>query len=248
FTDSWHIKPTVTLTYGLAWTLEMPPTEASGEQVLLVDDANVPIGAQAYLNTREQQARQGTIYNPNLGFSLVGNANGGQKYPYNPYYGQFSPRLAVAWSPNFDNGILGDVIGRNKTVVRGGFAIIYGRLNGVDLVLAPLLGTGLLQPVKCYNPLITGACGGPSPTGTPATSFRIGPTAGGWDGLVAPLATASPTLPQPDFPGINAAAAGASEVLDPNFRPNKSYEFDFTIQRQLARNITVEAGYIGRII
>jgi len=247
FTDSWHIKPTVTLTYGLAWTLEMPPTEASGEQVLLVDDANVPIGAQAYLNTREQQARQGTIYNPNLGFSLVGNANGGQKYPYNPYYGQFSPRLAVAWSPNFDNGILGDVIGRGKTVVRGGFSVIYGRLNGVNLVLVPLLGTGLLQPVQCVAPTTAGTCPGTGGS-TPMSAFRIGPTAGGWDGLTGPLAAPTTTLPQPVFPGINNTVAATSDVLDPNFRPNKSYEMDFTIQRQIGPKFMVEAGYIGRVI
>jgi len=248
FTDSWHIKPTVTITYGLAWTLEMPPVEQNGEQILLVDAANQQIKAESYFDTRKAQALLGQVYNPTIGFTLVGNAEGGLKYPYHPYYGSFSPRLAVAWSPNFDNGILGAVIGRGKTVVRGGFAEIYGRLNGVDLVLVPLLGTGLLQPVKCYNPLMAGGCGGASPTGNPTNSFRVGPTAGGWDGLVAPLATASPTLPQPDFPGINAVAAGASESNDPNFRPNKSYEFDLTIQRQVARNITVEAGYIGRVI
>jgi len=271
FTDSWHIKPTVTITYGLAWTLEMPPVEESGKQVELVDAANQLINTKDYFRTRAANALLGEVYNPELGFSLVGNAAGGLKYPYNPYYGSFSPRLAVAWSPNFDKGILGDVIGRGKTVIRGGFSIIYGRLNGVDLVLAPLLGTGLIQPVQCFNPLsptVTGIalsspkiCGGSTPTGDPSNSFRIGPTtpvtgfgcaaAPCWDGLTfsqVPLATASATLPQPDFPGINAAAAGQSEALDPNFRPNKSYEMDFTIQRQLTSKISLEGGYIGRII
>ena len=27
-TDSWHIKPTLTLTYGLGYQVEMPPVEA----------------------------------------------------------------------------------------------------------------------------------------------------------------------------------------------------------------------------
>jgi len=274
FTDSWHIKPTVTLTYGLAWTLEMPPTEQNGEQVVLVNDANEPIYAQQFLNSRKDAALQGNVYNPTVGFSLVGNAAGGLKYPYNPYYGQFSPRLAVAWSPNFDHGILGDVVGRNKTVVRGGFSIIYGRLNGVDLVLVPLLGYGLLQSVQCFNPAsptVTGLsgnalCGGVTPTFSPAQAFRVGPTgvAGNcaaapcWDGLTAPLAqpatppcapaTLCTNLPQPAFPGVNSLASGSVTVTDPNFRPNKSYEMDFTIQRQIGSRWTVEAGYIGRII
>src|SRR5208282_2141366 len=55
-------------------------------------------------------------------------------------------------------------------------------------------------------------------------------------------------LPQPTFPGINNTNAATSSVLDPNFRPNKSYEMDLTIQRQLSNKVTVETGYIGRII
>ena len=39
-------------------------------------------------------------------------------------------------------------MGDDKTVIRGGYGRIYGRLNGVDLVLVPLLGTGLIQPVS----------------------------------------------------------------------------------------------------
>ncbi len=43
FSDTWHMKPTFTLTYGLGWTLEMPPTEATGKQIDLVDQADQPI-------------------------------------------------------------------------------------------------------------------------------------------------------------------------------------------------------------
>jgi len=56
-------------------------------------------------------------------------------------------------------------------------------------------------------------------------------------------------LPQPYYPAIggNAQAADGS-VLDPNFQPNRSDQFDFTIQRSLGNNMSVELGYIGRII
>ena len=37
FSDTWRMKPRFTLTYGLGWTLEMPPTEANGKQVMFVD-------------------------------------------------------------------------------------------------------------------------------------------------------------------------------------------------------------------
>ena len=39
FSDTWHMKPTFTLTYGLGWTLEMPPVEKNGKQVELVDSS-----------------------------------------------------------------------------------------------------------------------------------------------------------------------------------------------------------------
>ena len=52
--------------------------------------------------------------------------------------------------------MLGKVFGSGKTVVRGGYSRICGRLNGVDLVLVPLLGPGLLQGVTCVNPLMQG--------------------------------------------------------------------------------------------
>ena len=246
FSDSWRMKPTFTLSYGLGWTLEMPPVEKNGKQIILVDPNNKPIDTMAYLNSREQAALAGQDYNPDVGFTLVHNVAGHPKYPYNPYYKSFSPRVAAAWNPSFDSGLLGDVFGRNKTVVRGGYSILYGRLNGVGLVLVPLLGTGLIQAVQCFGPLMDGTCSGG--TGTPANAFRIGPTDNGFNGLVAPLPAASKTLSQPDYPGINEIAAGAGEGLDPNFRPSMSQQFDFTIQRQINSKVMVEFGYMGRKI
>jgi hypothetical protein len=247
FSDSWRMKPTFTFNYGLGWTLEMPPVEESGKQIEFVDSAGQQLDTVAYLNARKSAALQGQVYNPDVGFALVGNTGGGQKYPYKPFYGSFSPRVAAAWNPSFDSGILGKAFGHGQTVVRGGFGILYGRLNGVDLVLVPLLGTGLIQAVQCVSPLANGACGGPN--GAAAnTAFRIGPTAAGFNGLVAPLPAASATLPQPDFPGINAIAAGSGEGIDPNFRPSVNYQFDFTIQRQITNKVSIEFGYIGRKI
>jgi Carboxypeptidase regulatory-like domain len=242
FSDSWRIKPTITLNYGLGWTLEMPPVEKNGKQVELVDQANHLVDVQAYLHSREEAALQGQVYNPFVGFNLVGNTENGRKYPYEPFYGSFSPRFSVAWNPHISSGFLSTLMGEDKTVVRGGYNRIYGRLNGVDLVLVPLLGTGLIQPVQCFGPLTTGACAGAA-NANPMNAFRIGT-----DGLTAPIPAAAATLPQPLFPGINGVAAGAGEALDPHFRPNVIDSFDFTIQRQLSRKFLIELGYIGRRI
>ena len=246
FSDSWHLKPSITLTYGLGWTLEMPPTEANGKQIELVDSSAQQLDTMAYIKQREAAALQGQVYNPTVGFALVGNTGAGQKYPYQPYYGSFSPRVAAAWNPNYTDGFIGKLFGGNKSVIRGGYSRVYGRLNGVDLVLVPLLGTGLIQAVQCrqnFMPVGGAAplCGPTNPT--IANAFRVGV-----DGNNAPIPAASPTLPQPTLPGINAVASGAGEALDPRFRPNVVDSFDFTIQRQISSKFLLEVGYIGRRI
>ncbi len=249
FSDTWHMKPTFTLTYGMGWTLEMPPVEADGKQIELVDQANQLVDTVAYMHSREQAALQGKVYNPIVGFNLVGNTENGRKYPYNPYYGSFSPRIAAAWSPHFgSDSTMGKIFGAQDTVIRGGYGRIYGRLNGVDLVLVPLLGTGLIQPVQCIGALSDGVTCNGNGGANPSTAFRVG-----LDGLTAPLPSVAngqitQTLPQPLYPGINGIAAGAGEALDPRFRPNVVDSFNFTIQRQLHRGMTLELGYIGRRI
>jgi hypothetical protein len=257
FSDTWHLKPTFTLTYGLGWALEMPPTEQNGKQTVVVDAADEPVSSEAYLASRQRAALQGQVYNPELGFALVGNTANGLKYPYNPFYGEFSPRVAVAWNPQFDStSMAGKIFGHQDTVIRGGYGRQYGRLNGVTQVLLPLLGLGLEQPVAC-NSNIAGAggawsCGASGATTFapgPTQAFRVGSTASAAGGPIVPLTQlASPTLPQPVFPGYNNAFSSAPAALDPNFRPNVIDAFDLTIQRQLNRRLTMELGYIGRRI
>ena len=255
FSDTWHMKPTFTLTYGLGWTLEQPPTEATGKQDVLVDASDQPVSMSAYLAQRKAAALIGQVYNPVLGFALVHNVGDGSGRVYNPYYGEFSPRIAVAWSPHFDaDSVAGRIFGHEDTVIRGGYGRIYGRLNGVDQALVPLLGVGPIQPVQCANNLGNGSCPSGLVTASPSTAFRVGPTSTGANyGLTAPLQTDSnliptTTLPQPLFTGINTTEGSASEALDPHFRPNVSDSFNFTVQRQLTRRVTLEFGYIGRRI
>jgi hypothetical protein len=245
FSDTWHMKPTFTLTYGLGWALEMPPVEANGKQTVLVDAADEPVSTEAYINNVRKAALAGQVYNPELGFALVGNAGNGLKYPYNPFYGEFSPRVAVAWAPTAANAAL------NGSVFRAGYGRQYGRTNGVVQVLVPLLGLGLEQPVGCNSNLVTGGawnCGG-SGVGTYSNVFRVGQTASATGGPTVPLvSTVSNTLPQPTYPGFNNSFSSSPEGLDPGFRANAIDSFDVTIQRQLGRRVTLEVGYIGRRI
>jgi Carboxypeptidase regulatory-like domain len=238
--DSWHIKPTLTLTYGLSWALEMPPYELNGSQVMLVDANGKPVSSDSYLANRQSYALLGKAYNPTLGFETIKGV--GRKYPFDPVYTDFGPRIALAWSPKYSDGMLGKVLGDNKTVLRAGYGRIFGRLNGVNLVLVPLLGPGLLQAVSCQGPASNGTCAGSGKV-TPSTVFRIGT-----DGNVAPLAAPTTTLPQPFYPGVNGAYAQDPSSIDPNYKPERTDNFTVSIQRAIGSKSTLEVGYIGRII
>jgi hypothetical protein len=263
FNDTWHLRPTFTLSYGLGYQLEMPPFEVDGKQVMVVDSAGNPIRTEDYLEARKRAALAGQVYNPTLGFATVGNVGGGRKYPYDPFYGGFSPRIAAAWNPRFNSGILGSLFGQNKAVLRGGWGLTYGRMNGVINILTPLLAPGLLQAVSCQGAVnLANAQNGNQCLGTnratPASAFRIG-TGPGLDGLTAPLPPAAQTIPQPFLPGaIGCSGAGCvgsyfpqsgdALALDPSYRPSRVQSIDFTIQRDLSSKVSLEVGYIGRLI
>ena len=238
--DSWHIKPSLTLTYGLSWALDMPPYEKNGSQVMVVDASGKPINSTSYLADRQTFASLGQNYNPELGFETIRGT--GRKYPFDPVYTNFGPRVAIAWSPKYSDGLGGKLLGDNKTVLRAGYGRIFGRLNGVNLVLVPLLGPGLLQAVSCQGPSRTGACLG-SGNVTPATTFRIGT-----DGNSAPLPAPSTTLPQHFYRGVNGAYAQDPSAIDPNYQPERTDNFTVSVQRAIGTKSTLEVGYVGRKI
>ena len=243
FTDSWKVKPNLTLTYGMAYTLDMPPFSPDGKQVVFLDDAGNELSFDTFMSAKKTAALKGQVYDPTIGFATIQNVPGHPKYPFNPFYGGFSPRVALAWNPNYDHGILGTILGHNKTVIRGGYSRIYGRTQGIRMAGVPANGVGIGQVMQCVSPTRTGQCGGQQGA-DPTTAFRIGP-----DGLSAPVLQLLPNLPQPYFPGVNGnAGAGDGALLDPNFRQDRSDEVNFTVQRSLSPKMVIEAGYIGRII
>jgi hypothetical protein len=243
-TDTWHVRPKFTLTYGLGYMVETPPYEISGKQVITVDPDNKPLSVPAYLEAKKKAALAGQVYNPTIGMTLVRNvAGGGLKYPYKDFFGGLSPRIAVAWNPSFSGGILGKIFGNGDMVIRGGYSRIFGRLNGVKQVMSLVNNTGAGQPISCVGASKDGKCLGNLGV-DPTTAFRIGT-----DGMVAPMPTLTPTLPQPYFPGIGVnPAAGDGAGIDPDFKPNRSDQFTISIQRAFSKKFTLEVGYIGRMI
>ncbi len=248
-TDTWHAKPSLTINYGISWALEMPPSERDGNQVMFTDVNGNAIRVQDYLNNRKAAALAGSVYNPEVGFALIRNVGGGgRKYPYDPFYAAFSPRLSLAWNPRFQNESLAKIFGDGATVIRGGYGRIYGRVNGDVQVLNPLLSPGLILATQCkytQSPVTgTGTCTQTSFNET--TAYRFGTV----DGLAPALTNAAlpQKLPQPYHPGFDGPGVSIASPVDPSMRPNDVDTFNLSIQRQVNRKMLVEVGYIGRLI
>ena len=246
-TDSWRVRPSLTLQLGLNWMVDMPAYEHEGKQIMgitwpdgqLIRD---PFGAMA---TRAQKALNGQAYNPTVAFAPIRYTN--RKYPYDPYYGGLAPRVGASWSPRFSGGFLKWLFGEDKTVFRGGFGQIFDRLNGVQRATDPLQALGYGQALACMGPSrITGQCTGPGGT-DPSTVFRIGV-----DGSTVPIpqlssTTAVPLIPGPaGFPGANQPAGYSTYHFQPNYVPARESAWNFTIQRALPGNAVLEIGYVRK--
>lgn len=240
--DTWRIRSNLTLNYGLAYGWQSPPSEKLGRQTLIVDAASKqPLTADGYLNSKLQAAMQGQAFDPQIGYLPVGSAH---RSVYDTDWRDLSPRVAFAYTPGFTHGLLGKLTGgSNKMVVRGGFGIIYDRSNTVQSVLIPMLGVGFAQTITVATPACNtssapGANCNPS-GGNPGLSlYRVGV-----DGSI-PL----PTVPAVSNPVIPAVPFGETLSFqdDPHFKVGRSYNVDFSIQRELAGGVMLEATYSGR--
>jgi hypothetical protein len=247
--DTWRLRPTLTLTYGLAWAVTIPPVEDNGKLMITVTPSGDIVLPRNYLEQRRQAALAGQVFNPPVGFSPIDKTN--RKYPFDLVGRNFEPRVALAWQPRFASGPLRTLFGQNKTVIRGGYWHFFDRLNGVQTAIDTLQALGFAQSLLCLGPSLSSGttvdCKGNSGT-TPSNAFRVG-----IDGSTIML----PTLPSsvsppvvagqgnPLVPGGNIAFVPSSQVEDPQWTPGSHNQWDFTIQRELPGRSRLEVGYVG---
>ena len=242
--DTWRLRGDLTLTLGVGYGWQTPPTEAHGQQTFEINDSTGQIlTAAGYIQDKEQAAEAGQIFNPTIGYLPIKNS--GRSSIWNTDYGDVAPRVSIAWNPSFSDGIRGRAFGTGKTVIRAGFGIFYDRINNVQSVEIPQLGVGFAQtlvdalPLCNLNPTPGPGCVTSGANVTPGSaSFRVGV-----DGTL-PVPTV-PAVSSPIVPGIGGETL--SFAVDPNFKVGKSYSVDFTIQRELPGNMLMELGYIGRM-
>ncbi len=226
FADTWRMTPALTLSYGLQYQWNTPPKDEFDRQTLLAfKDTKELIDPQEYLQLKEAAAERGEIYNPDIAYIPVAELGGRGVFKVNRK--NFSPRFSVAWQPSFTSGLLGRVFGERKTVIRGGYSLLYDRFNTVSSVVVPMLGVGFAQTLTIRRPL--NAAG---------QNFRAG-----IDGAIpVPVNTAvtSPVAPAKPF------GETLSFTVDPNISDPYNHAVDFTVQRELPGNLLIEVGYIGR--
>jgi hypothetical protein len=237
--DTWRVSKSLTLSYGLSWGFQTAPKEDQGQQTVQIDETTGKlVDPIQYLNAKLSAALQGQVYNPTFGWVPVNDA----KLPvFKTVYTAFSPRVAFAYSPD-STGFASSILGDRKTSIRGGFGLLYDRSNLVQNVLIPMLGVGFGQTISINGPTCAASnapgAGCVATSTNPALSFyRVGV-----DGSI-PL----PTLPPVSVP---VTPQNLSETLsfqvDPNSKLGKSYNVDFSIQRELRGGWFVDAAYVGR--
>src|SRR5579864_2192859 len=228
--DTWKIRPSLTLTAGLRYSLERPVYETHGFET----QPTMPLGQ--YLANRAAAGLQGQNYFVPITIASSGPANGGKPL-YNWDKNNFQPRIALAWSP--DNG---------KTSLRGGFSITndyFGEALAVDFDVNNSLGYTQQFQVHA-NTFGIGNSGSTKPLAPPFTAFgqdvrALVPVAGG-------TVPTSLTFPQslPVFDGINTFAEQILQSLQSDLHSPTQYVWNFTIERELGRGGLISASYIGR--
>lgn len=248
--DVWRIKPSLTLTYGLNYGWQTPPTERLNRQSIQVDGQTLtPQTARDFLATSQSIAREGGIYNPAIAFQPIANAG---RQVFDVDWNNIGPRVAVSWNPSGKEKLLGKLFGERKTVIRGGYSLVYDRQNTIQSVVIPTLGVAFAQTLNVNAPLCnasgTGGAGCNATIANQAISgFRVGV-----DGKI-PLPVV-PTLSVPVSPFWGRNANGSltlfPEVLsfqvDPKLQVGENHALNMTMQRELPGNMLLELGYTGR--
>jgi hypothetical protein len=239
--DSWKIKPNLTLTYGLRYSLFSPPWETNGLEVA----PTMSLGTWFTERGTHQSQGIGAWADPTVSFDLAGPANGGKGGFYNWDYKDLGPRIGIAYSPGVSNGLLGNVFGGpGKSSIRAGFGIVYDRIGQGLLATFNRRGAfGMSTTLTSVNGSETLAT---APRVTGLTGFDNIPKTDVNGNVVfapAPAGSFPQTFPNQNQGGGYAATFG----LDSSIKTPYSYTVDFSFGRELPRGFSLEASYVGRL-
>jgi hypothetical protein len=226
--DSWHVRPRLTLTFGLRHSLLQTPFEMHGQQ------AQPTVDIDQWFKTRAQQAALGNSVQPDLYFAPSGQAR--DKKAYWPMQkANIAPRIAIVFSPAAAEGFWRKLLGgADKSSIRAGYGMYYdhfgeGIVNLFDQYGSFGLSESITNPTNLLtpdtSPRFTGIHDLPNITGTPASTISYP--------ALAPN--------DPLWTGFEIAHG-----LDDNMKTPYAHAVDFSVQRELPRAFIMEIAYIGR--
>jgi outer membrane receptor protein involved in Fe transport len=260
--DSWKIRSSLTLNFGLRWELNTPygdkghrlPTFRPGaidtkfNCQLSADSPGSPPGNN--INSADFNLLSGALGSTDcsptgpanalfpLGIVFPGDKVNGRTVPNGltqTYYKSFAPRIGLAWSPGWSDGFLGKLFGGpGKSSVRMGWGIFYNPIE--QLVLEQFSAE---PPYGGSNTLFSTLLNTPF-------EFSTGGFFG--DGSVtAPNPFGSRLNPPP---GSNVDWSQFRPLVSfgefqPNLRSQYSEQYNLTIQRELAKDLIFQIGYVG---
>jgi hypothetical protein len=216
--DSWRASPNLTLNYGLRWDAISPWYEK-------------------YNQIQTLSLGQQSVVFPGAPKGLVFPGDPGIPRTLAPVrYGNFSPRLGMAYSPHVQNGIWGKLFGgAGKTSLRAGYGMFYTAIEGlsigVDSANIPW-GYSYTSPAPPLfaTPYVTAASGESNGQPFPLQFPPFGVSASHPDSNV-------------DFAKFLPDPFGATP--NPGNKSPYAEHYMFSLERQFGRNTLLSIDYVG---
>jgi len=217
--DTWQARSNLTLNYGVRWDMLPPWSEKFNQLQTFV------LGQQSEVYPG---APQGMVFPGDKGVGPTLSPT---------HWVNFSPRVGVAWSPNFNNSLLGRVFGvSGKSSIHAGFGVFYTAIEG--------LSAGIMSACPPYG-YDYDSTGGRPLFDQPFVSASTGQSYG--QPFPSPIPAYGASRSHPN------TSVDWSKFLpitgDPAFyyRNQSPYteSYTLTVQRELASGTVLELGYIG---
>jgi hypothetical protein len=216
--DSWHLRPNVTLNYGLRWDRIEPWYEKYNQ-----------------ISTTEP-GKQSLVF-PGAPAGILYPTDPGVRRTLAPPGDEFSPRMGVAYSPNLSTDtLLGKILGGpGQASIRGGFGMYYTSIEaltiGVLAANAPY-GTTYSSPAPplFYDPFITASNGQDLGQYFPVT--------------FAPL-NSSRSHPDPNVDWSQYEPITGIPAYPVSNRIPYTEQYMFSMERRLGENTVLSASYVG---
>jgi Carboxypeptidase regulatory-like domain/TonB dependent receptor len=215
--DSWKVTPDLTLNLGLRWEVSMPWYDTQGKIQTWVK------GEQSVVFPNSPQ---GLVYpgDPGIPKTLAPTR-----------YDNFGPRIGIAYSPSFSDGVLGKVFGGpGKSSIRASYGMYYTSVEDLNLfyeVADAPFGLYWTSP-------------GSVDFSEPFRNRLDGGTDG--EGQRFPF-----TIPTPGSPANKTLSFAVYEPMsyfpgyDIHNKLPYAEHFNFSIQRELSRSTVLTMSYVG---